>query len=136
MKLTHSIIYLGLAVAFYSNAGTSWAKPVASDQEKNLLIKKDDPKYKFHEASSLSGIHLKSNKSTGTFILQLDQHLPEAGLLQIKNTAGKILYSNTLLPSKTPQAHTLDVGKLNPGLYAIEVKTSDATFWKKVRIYK
>jgi hypothetical protein len=136
MKVTQLYTCFGLAVAFTFFAGDSWAFQSIGGKDKPTVTKKDKPKYMFHEASTLSGIDVQPNKQTGTFLLKFDQLLPETGFLQVKNTAGKVLFASTILPAKERTSHSMDIGKLTPGVYSIEVKTSDATFWKKVRIRK
>lgn len=101
---------------------------------KNLISQQPDPKYKYHQASTLSGITLQPNRRTGTFTLKFDQQLTAPGKLEVKNSAGKVFYSGILEASKELITRTLDIGKLYPGLYLIEVKTAGTTFWKKVRV--
>ena len=136
MKVTQNITRFVLAVAFIIFAGNSWALQSVGGKDKPKSSKTDNPKYKFHEASTLSGIVVQPNKNTGTFLLKFDQLLTETGILQVKNTAGKVLYASTLLPASERSTHTMDIGRLNPGVYSIEVKTAETTFWKKVRIRK
>ena len=118
------LIYTGKAYAFQTVP-----KPKTINK-----TNQNPPKYKYHEASSLSGIAVQHDRKSGTFILTFDQYLSELGVLHLKNNAGKIVYAKSLEPTKNLISHTMNVGRLNPGLYSIEVKTSDTTFWKKVRI--
>ena len=137
MKAPQLLTCLGLALAVVLHAGETRAfQGSGKDKEKNqqLAKKNDEPKYKYYEASTLSGIDLQPNVKTGTFILKFDQQLTESGTLVIKNMAGKVLYTNLIGEGTDSLTRTMDVGKLRPGLYSIEVKTSDTTFWKKVRI--
>ncbi|GEO04612.1 hypothetical protein AAE02nite_22760 [Adhaeribacter aerolatus] len=134
MRVPQLFACFGLVVALLFSAGNTWAFQSIGGNDKPTVAGKDNPKYRFHEASTLSGIKVQPNKKTGTFQLQFDQLLTETGFLQVKNTAGKVLYASSILPAAAGMTHTLDIGKLNPGLYSIEVKTSDATFWKKIRI--
>lgn len=138
MRVPQLFTCLSLTAAILFYAGESRA--VQSDDGKGKAQRNQQPKassrFKYYEAASLSGINLKPNKNTGTFILQFDQHLTEPGQLEVKNMAGKILYASILEANKESVTRTLDVGRLSPGIYSIEVKTPDTTFWKKVRIRK
>jgi hypothetical protein len=139
MKAPQLLTYFGLALAIILQAGSTYAFQVGDGKNK---LTKDDPakrkavnsKFKFDKASTLSGIELQPKKTTGTFLLTFDQHLTETGTLLVKNIAGKVLYTSLIIPDKTQPFHSMDIGKLTPGVYSIEVKTSDMTFWKKVRI--
>ena len=114
---------------------TLLAKSKKNQKEiKNKTNPDPRPKYNFHEATTLSGITLQPDKSTGNVTLRFDQPLNETGTLSVKNTAGKVLYSNLLQPEKERVTHTMNIGKLTPGLYSIEVKTAQTTFWKKIRV--
>ncbi|WP_051360074.1 T9SS type A sorting domain-containing protein [Adhaeribacter aquaticus] len=135
MKAPQLIACLGLALSVLLVAGESRASHV---NPHNQSVQKDDPKgkYKYYAASSLSGIHILPNKASGTFLLTFDQHISEMGSLLIKDTSGKVIYTGLVNPGPGNTARTMDVGKLTPGLYTIEVKSADTTFWKKVRIRK
>lgn len=139
MKGITQYIAMGLALPFFGYANSAYAAQTNGNDNgkgKQTLAKApDDPsKYKYYEASTLSGIDLKPNSKTGTFVLKFDQQLTESGTLVIKNTAGKVLYTNLIGAGQDTLSRTMDVGKLTPGIYSIEVKTSDTTFWKKVKI--
>ncbi|KAA5547858.1 T9SS type A sorting domain-containing protein [Adhaeribacter rhizoryzae] len=136
MRLPQLFTCVGLAVALVISAGNTWALQAIGGKDKPKLSNKDNPKYKFHEAATLSGIEVKPNRKTGTFLLIFDQLLTEKGILQVKNTAGQVMFASTFLPALGGSTQTMDIGRLNPGLYSIEVKTSETTFWKKVRIRK
>jgi hypothetical protein len=129
---------VGLGLIFLCSQVSGMPLTFANCYGKNYSgpILQDNPKYKFHEAATLSGIQVRPNKKTGTFLLTFDQLLTETGWLQVKNTAGKVLFSRTIQPARGGMAQILDIGRLNPGLYSIEVKTVATTFWKKIRIRK
>jgi hypothetical protein len=134
MKVPQLFSCLGLTLAMLLYAGESQAfqapgKDKASQQQ-------DDPKFKYHQATTLSGIDLQADKKTKTFTLTFDQHLSETGILEIKNPANKILFTRVLAANTEPLTRSYEVGQLKPGIYSIEVKTSDTTFWKKVRIIR
>jgi hypothetical protein len=136
MRVPQLFACFGLAVALLFSAGNTWAFQSIGGNDKPTVSKKDNPKYRFHEASTLSGIKVQPNKNTGTFQLLFDQLLTETGYVQVKNTAGKVLYASSISPSIAGNTQTMNIGKLNPGLYSIEVKTGEATFWKKIRIHR
>jgi hypothetical protein len=132
MKVPQLITCLGLALTMLLYAAESRAMlPAGKDKTKKT---QHNPKYKYHEASTLSGIDLKADKKTKKFTLKFDQHLSETGILEIKNAADQILFTRVLAANTQPLTRTYELGQLKPGIYSIEVKTSDTTFWKKVRI--
>ena len=130
MKVFSLLTCLGLTLAacLHPEAGRAY-HPDAKQQQ-------DDPRYKYDDASTLSGIDLKPDKRSKTFTLLFDQRLYETGILEIKNTANKVLFSRVLAACSEPLTRTFAVGALKPGLYTIEVKTTGTTFWKKIRIGK
>ncbi len=139
MKLLKTPILktFGFLAIFTAFTTLSFAQQTASNKTIAQVKKTDDPnKYKFYNAATLSGIDLKQDKNSGNFLLNFDQQLTETGTVSVKNSAGKVLFTNLLAPNTEHQTRTMDVGKLSAGIYAIEVKTSDTTFWKKVRIRK
>lgn len=85
---------------------------------------------------SLSGINLFPNRKTGNFSLRFTQELKDTANIELKNASGKVLYAQALLPEEMPMAKPVDIGKLNAGIYLIEVKTDNTTYWKKVRVRK
>ena len=143
MKVLSFFSCLGLATGLLFYTGDARAGQTVPVKEKitSRPAMNTDPvpagqKYNFHEASSLSGIALRPDRSTGNILLLFDQRLTEPGTLLVKNTAGKVLYTNVLQPEKERRTHTMNIGKLTPGIYSIEVKTAETTFWKKVRVRK
>jgi hypothetical protein len=85
---------------------------------------------------TLSGISLFPNSKTGNFSLRFSQTLKDTANMELKNNAGKVLYALALTPEEAPMAKPVDVGKLNAGIYLIEVKSANTVYWKKVRIRK
>lgn len=134
MKAPQLITCLGLALTLFLYAAESRAMlEFGKDKTKK---NQDNPKYKYHEASTLSGIALRADKKTKKFTLTFDQQLTETGILEIKNAADEILFTRVLAANSQPLTRTYEIGQLKPGIYSIEVKTSDTTFWKKVKISK
>jgi hypothetical protein len=143
MRIATIFRLFSLAAALFLMAENIFAWPIVrvnfqnNEPGNNKKANPDPrPKYNFHEASSLSGITLQPDKNSGHLILRFDQQLNETGTLSVKNTAGKVLYSSLLQPEKVRTARTMNIGKLIPGLYSIEVKTAQTTFWKKIRVRK
>ena len=127
---------LGLTFNFILFTQNSFASPVSGKDKNKTSQNAPKPKYKYHEASTLSGIDIQQDKKNGTFVLKFDQYLTEFGVLHVINNTGKVVFAKSLEPTKEKLLHTMNVGRLNPGIYSIEVKTTDTTFWKKVRIKK
>ena len=136
MKFNPFLSCLALTIVLLLNGKESLASQPDFQNNPNKTNQQPEPKskFKYHEASTLSGIMLQPNRRTGTFTLKFDQQLTEPGKLEVKNSAGKVFYSGILEASKAFISRTLDIGKLYPGLYLIEVKTADTTFWKQVRV--
>jgi len=136
IKAHQFVTCLGLTFIYLFSAQNSFAFNNDINDKNKPIQNTPKPKYKYHEASSLSGIAIQQDKKNGTFTLKFDQYLSELGVLHLINSTGKIVYAKSLEPTKENLSHTMNVGRLNPGIYSIEVKTSDTTFWKKVRIKK
>ncbi|MDB5263836.1 MAG: hypothetical protein JWQ14_3119 [Adhaeribacter sp.] len=81
MKVSQLFISFGLVVAFNSFAANTWAYQTIVGKDKPGALKKESSKYKYHEASTLSGIMVQENKKTGTFLLKFDQLLNQTGFL-------------------------------------------------------
>ena len=132
MKVPQLFTCIGFSLAVLLYAQDSQAFPAPGKHKAKQ--QQDDPKYKYHEASTLSGIDLQADKKTKSFTLKFDQHLTETGILEVKNAADKVLFTRVLAANSQPLTRTYELGQLKPGLYSIAVKTSDTTFWKKVKI--
>jgi hypothetical protein len=130
---------LAAAILLFTQSSFAWQTNPIKDKVNPIPAGKTattaySHKYKFDQASTLSGITLQPEKSSGTVLLKFDQLLTEPGTLLVKNSSGKVLYTNLLQPETERKTHTMNIGKLLPGLYSIEVKTAETTFWKKVRV--
>ena len=88
-----------------------------------------------NKKETLSGINLRS-ASKGTFQLDFSQELDENAILEIKNKAGKVVFTKPLQLADNRSNWSYNVGKLLPDTYLVEVKTSDTTYWTKFRIGK
>jgi hypothetical protein len=89
---------------------------------------------------TLSGIDLFPNQKQGTFQLRFTQQLKfetdtnETATLLLTDAAGNVIYSDIFNPMVNVPGRPVDVGKLANGIYLIEVKTNETTFWKKVKV--
>lgn len=82
---------------------------------------------------TLSGINLVPGRN-GTYQLDFSQQLEEDATLQVKNTAGRLVYQKPLEAGRNRSAWRYQLGKLKPDTYLIEVKTSDTTYWTKFKV--
>lgn len=121
---------LPLALAGFTASAQSNSTQLPPVEQEHILIAKPDT---VSSRETLSGIHLNPTKK-GTFTLDFEQVLKEDARLEIKNKAGKIVYKKPVSIAKNEKAWHFDLGKLKPGLYQIEVKTSDTTYWTKFKI--
>ncbi|WP_227006190.1 T9SS type A sorting domain-containing protein [Rufibacter latericius] len=84
---------------------------------------------------TLSGIDLfPQDKKGEVFLLSFQQDMPEAGVLELKNYAGKVLYTQPIPAGDQTLAAPINIGKLGTGTYLVEVKTSNTVYWKKMRV--
>lgn len=102
-------------------------------QKQHVLVDANANSDKHHE--TLSGIHLYPVKK-GSFELNFNQELKENAVLEIKNTAGKLVFQKPVSISEKQTSWRYNVGKLKPDLYLIEIKTSDTTYWTKFKVKK
>ncbi|WP_181308632.1 T9SS type A sorting domain-containing protein [Rufibacter sp. XAAS-G3-1] len=84
---------------------------------------------------TLSGIDLfPQDKKGDVFLLSFQQDMPESGVLELTNYAGKVLYTKSIPAGDHTLAAPLNIGKLGTGTYLVEVKTSNTVYWKKMRV--
>ncbi|ALI98454.1 T9SS type A sorting domain-containing protein [Rufibacter tibetensis] len=84
---------------------------------------------------TLSGIDLfPQDKKGDVFLLSFQQDLPEAGVLELTNYAGKVLFTKPIPAGDHTLAAPINIGKLGTGTYLVEVKTSNTVYWKKMRV--
>ncbi|AKD05123.1 hypothetical protein POKO110462_21335 [Pontibacter korlensis] len=101
----------------------------AQSKEHILVIAEDGDTH----IETLSGIHMRPT-SKGTFQLDFSQELDENAMLEIKNSAGKLVYQKPVSIEGNRTAWRYQLGKLKPDTYLIEVKTSDTTYWTKFKV--
>ncbi len=103
------------------------------DQEKVHVLYVPENDSIASTTETLSGINLQPGKK-GTFELNFQQDLNEDAELQIKNTAGKIVYKAPVSAAANKQAWKFNVGRLRADTYLVQVKTSDTTYWTRFKI--
>lgn len=127
------ILWLGATAA---NAQTAKAQTkIKTDNTKIKTEEKvtaDDSK----RVESLSGINLFPDRKTGNFRIRFTQNLKDSANLELKDDAGQILFAKALSASESYTGKPMEIGPLNSGIYLIEVKSANTTYWKKVRIRK
>ncbi|WP_190300270.1 T9SS type A sorting domain-containing protein [Rufibacter hautae] len=84
---------------------------------------------------TLSGIDLfPQDKKNDIFMLSFQQEIPEDGVLELTNYAGKVLYTTTIPKGDNTLAPPMNIGKLRTGTYLVEVKSGNTVYWKKLRV--
>ncbi len=84
---------------------------------------------------TLSGINLTPTRH-GTYQLDFSQELEEDAMLQVKNTAGKVVFQKPVRKEANRSSWRYQLGRLRADTYLIEVKTSDTTYWTKFKVGK
>ncbi|GHA55524.1 T9SS type A sorting domain-containing protein [Pontibacter akesuensis] len=125
---------IAMATAMLAFATATFAQTTAlpSQQKEHILVSADIPE---ENTETLSGINLSPTKK-GTFQLDFTQQLEENAVLNITNTAGKLVYQKPVSVEGNRNSWRYQLGKLKPDVYLIEVKTSDTTYWTKFRVSK
>jgi len=112
---------------------TAQRRPMPKQEQEHILIA--DEKDSSPVKETLSGINLQPGRN-GNFQLDFSQQLTEDATLEISNTAGQVVYKQPVSTANNRSSWRYHVGRLRPGIYLIEVKTSDTTYWTKFRISK
>ncbi len=114
------------------HAQTKPAVPATQDTAALLAARgKDAPVRR----ETLSGIDLfPESKTKDVFLLSFQQDMAEAGVLEVTNYAGKVLYTKPIPAGDHTLAPPMPLGKLKTGTYLVEVKTPTTVYWKKVRV--
>ncbi|QCR21491.1 hypothetical protein C1N53_03435 [Pontibacter sp. SGAir0037] len=116
----------------------------AQDQQEQTVIKGNPKKFILIKEGSdstslnrktLSGIHLTTQKN-GSYILDFEQELEENAVLEIKNKAGKAVYQKPVSIEGDKTSWRYSLGKLKPGIYLVEIKTSNTTYWTRFKVRK
>jgi hypothetical protein len=91
--------------------------------------------YEIAGEETVSGINIYPHERKNTFMLAFTQSmLKEKAMLTVSAENGDVVFSQVVEPGKGLKPKS--IGNLDEGIYLIEVKTSDTTFWKKIRIVK
>lgn len=114
-----------LLLAFFS----SFAQTSPLPNQSQVHVLEGEPA----REETLSGIYLKPGKKGG-FVLDFSQQLDENALLQVKDSAGKLVYQKPVTVETKRNAWRYQLGKLKPDTYLVEVKTSDTTYWTRFKI--
>ena len=104
--------------------------------EDKVVTEKVAPATENKRVESLSGINLFPDRKTGNFRLRFTQNLKDSANLELKNDAGQILFAKALSAAESYTGKPMELGQLESGIYLIEVKSANTTYWKKVRIRK
>ena len=108
---------------------------IAAPAQEHILVTAESEESGESKKETLSGINLRP-ASKGTFQLDFSQELDENATLEIKNNAGKTVFTKPISIANQKTAWSYNVGKLIPDTYLVEVKTSDTTYWTKFKIGK
>ena len=126
------LLFLAMQVA---NAQQTTEKPKVKTETTKIITESVSAEPE-NRVETLSGINLFPNRKTGSFNLRFSQTLKDTANMELKTDAGKVLYALALAPEQAPMTKPVDVGKLDAGIYLIEVKSANTVYWKKVRIRK
>ncbi|WP_299754764.1 T9SS type A sorting domain-containing protein [uncultured Pontibacter sp.] len=132
MKQTYALaLALGLPLITLSpTTSTAQTTPLPHQQKEHILVSADQPE---GNRETLSGIYMTPTKK-GTFQLDFSQQLNENALLQVKDSAGKLVYQKPVNVETKRNAWRYQLGKLKPDTYLVEVRTSDTTYWTKFKV--
>ncbi len=139
MKQKYALFYtflLTLSAISLQVSAQSDAVPVPP-QSKELILVTADSDSTASPLETLSGIHLQRvKKGKGDYQLNFQQELKENATLLITTKAGRKVYHKPINITDRKTAWSYNVGKLKPGIYNVQVKTSDTTYWTSFKIRK
>lgn len=124
---------VGLPMLAFTLSAQAQQQKIAAPAQEHILVTAESEGGNETKKETLSGIHLQP-AAKGTFQLDFSQELDENATLEIKNTAGKVVFKKPISIAANKAAWSYNVGKLRPDTYLIEVKTSDTTYWTKFKI--
>jgi hypothetical protein len=143
---TYNLFFALLGILFFAgvNATAQTTKTQTKVKSEEVKIKSEDKistdkitsSEENQRVESLSGINLFPDKKTGNFRLRFTQNLKDSANLELKNNAGEVLFAKALSASESYTGKPMELGNLDAGIYLIEVKSANKTYWKKVRIRK
>ena len=142
----YNLLFALLGILFFAastaNAQTTKAQTKVKSEEvkikseEKISTEKTATPEDTKRVESLSGINLFPDRKTGNFRLRFTQNLKDSANLELKNNAGQILFAKALSASESYTGKPMEIGQLESGIYLIEVKSANTTYWKKVRIRK
>lgn len=133
MKQTYAIaLALSLPLTTLTTVSIAQTTSLPPQDKEHILVSAENPTTK---KETLSGINMTPTKK-GTFQLDFSQELDENAMLQVKNSAGKLVYEKPVTTENNRRSWRYQLGKLKPDTYLIEVKTSDTTYWTKFKVGK
>ena len=121
---------LGLAATLTSTFALAQNTALPSQQQEHILVSAESGN---PVSETLSRINLTPTKH-GTYQLDFSQQLDESAMLEITDTAGKLIYKKPVAVDGKRNTWRYQLGKLKPDTYLIEVKTSDTTYWTKFKV--
>lgn len=135
---------LGILLFAGNNANAQTTKAQTKVKTDEVKIKSEaktetskvPPAAENKRVESLSGINLFPDRKTGNFRIRFTQNLKDSANLELKNDTGQILFAKALSASESYTGKPMEIGQLESGIYLIEVKSANTTYWKKVRIRK
>lgn len=135
--------FLILAVFFKVNTSAASISACSGDSVKaessQIRISVSDIEealeYEIAGEETVSGINIYPHERKKAFMLAFTETiLKEKARLTLSKENGDVIFSRVVEPGKGLKPTSL--GDLTEGIYMVEVKTADTTFWKKVRIVK
>lgn len=131
MKQKYALILAAGLPLMAALSAAAQTKRLSKQELEHILVAAEEDSTEAKQ--TLSGINLRPTKQ-GSFQLDFSQELDEDAMLQIRNTAGKLVYQKPVSIAGNRSAWRYNVGKLKPDTYLVEVKTSDTTYWTKFRV--
>lgn len=122
-----------LSLAALSLTATAQIQSLPKQELKHILVIADEDTTGDTTRETLSGINLLP-AGKGTFQLDFSQDLEENATLQITDASGKLVFQKPVSIANNKKAWRYNVGKLQPSVYLVEVKTSDTTYWTKFKV--
>ncbi|MFD2515424.1 T9SS type A sorting domain-containing protein [Pontibacter locisalis] len=122
-----------LSLAALSLTATAQIQSLPKQELKHILVIAEEDTTGDTTRETLSGINLLP-AGKGTFQLDFSQNLEENATLQITDASGKLVFQKPVSIANNKKAWRYNVGKLQPSVYLVEVKTSDTTYWTKFKV--
>ncbi len=111
-------------------AGLLGAAPALAQTQPRKTVATPEPVV----TESLSGLDLIPNRRTGTFGVRVNHRLTQPATLRLIDVKTSRYLKTEFLQPSTAATRAVQVGKLAPGEYKMEVVMPDTTYWKTVRV--